>query len=194
VTYFQYEAIYLGIIVGLALANILTSFHKLIDAGPRVHWHWLAPAVALYASLLTLGEFWSVWERQNSTGHRMFFTWLPLAFAFAILFLFCAASLPDDVSEDRLDLKDYYFSNRKRIWGFSMAVHLLNLTSWTISAVDHGHAVQYLLQNWHPYFGNLVEAGLSLAAMFTRSEWLQAAILLAMAAYMISLFGPMSLN
>lgn len=193
-TYFEYEAIYLGIIVGLALANVLTSFHKLIDAGPRVHWHWLAPASALYASVLTLGEFWSVWERQNGMGHRLFFTWLPLAFAFAILFLFCAASLPDEVSGGRLDLKDYYFSNRKRIWGFSIALHLLNLTSWTISAVEHGDAVQYLVQNWHPYLGNFVEAGLSLTAMFTRSEWLQAAILLAMAAYMISLFGPMSLN
>jgi len=194
VTYFEYAAVYFGIIVGLALANVLTSFHKLIEAGPRVRWHWLAPAAAVYASMLTLGEFWSVWMRQNDMGHRVFFTWLPLAFAFSLLFLFCAASLPDEVPKEGLDLKDYYFSNRKRFWGFSIALHLFNLTSWTIAAVEHGNAAQYALQYWHPILGNFVEAALSLVAMFARAVWVQAIVLLAMAAYMISLFGPMTLG
>lgn len=39
----EYAAIYFGIIVGLALTNILTSIHKLVEAGSRVRWHWLAP-------------------------------------------------------------------------------------------------------------------------------------------------------
>jgi hypothetical protein len=127
-------------------------------------------------------------------GHRVFFTWLPLAFAFSLLFLFCAASLPDEVPKEGLDLKDYYFSNRKRFWGFSIALHLFNLMSWTIAVAEHGNAAQYTLQYWHPILGNFVEAALSLVAMFARAVWVQAIVLLAMAAYMISLFGPMTLG
>lgn len=121
-------------------------------------------------------------------------TWLPLAFAFAILFLFCAASLPDEVSEERLDLKDYYVSNRKRFWGFSMALHLFNLTSWAIAAVEHGNAAQYLLQSWHPISANFVEASLSLVAMFARRTSIQAIILIAKTLYLLSYFGPMPLG
>ena len=34
-TYFEYSAIYFGIIIGLALTNILFSIHKLIEARSR---------------------------------------------------------------------------------------------------------------------------------------------------------------
>ena len=192
-TYFEDAAVYFGIIVGLALANILTSFHKLIEAGARVRWGWLAPASALYAATLTLGEFWSVWVRQNDMGHRTFFTWLPLALAFALLFLMCAASLPDEAGEG-VDLRRFYIDNRRRFWGFSLALHVLNLGSWAITFLEQGFDAHYMGAHLQPVLGNAVEAALSLSLIFVRTAWWHVLILAALWAYALSYFGPLALG
>jgi hypothetical protein len=194
VTYFEYGAIYYGIIVGLALANILMSFHKLIEAGTRVRWGWFAPVSALYAAVLTLADFWSLWARQHGMGHRFFLTWLSTAAAFALLFLMCAASLPDEVDEG-LDLRHYYFANRKRLWGFSLALHLFGLVSWVVGAIEKqpDAPLQYLQQNWLLVIGNAVDAVLSLALMVVRPAWLQAILLSALVLSLLAAVGTMRL-
>jgi hypothetical protein len=193
VSYFEYEAVYFGIIVGLALANNLTSLHKLIEAGSRVRRGWLAPASAFYAATLTLGEFWSIWVRQHDMGHRTFLSWLPTAVAFALLFLMCAASLPDEAG-DGVDLKRYYMDNRHRFWGFSAALHGLNLCSWTITFFEHGFETHYMVERLHPVLGNTVEAALSLSLIFVRATWWQVVGFAAIWAYALSYFGPLPLN
>ena len=192
-TYFEYEAVYFGIIVGLALANVLMSFHKLIEAGTLVRWSWFAPASALYAVVLTLGEFWSLWVRQRDLGHDIFLSWLPTAFAFALVFLMCAASLPDEAREG-VDLKHYYLENRYRFWGFSAALHALNLCSWAISFFEDRFDVQYMVAHLHPVIGNLVEGTLSLSLIFVRATWWQVLGFVAIWAYALSYFGPLPLH
>lgn len=190
-TYFEYAAIYFGIIVGLALADILNSLHKLIAAGSRVRWGFLAPLSAFYAATFTLGEFWYVWSHQ-SVGHRIFLTWLPLAAAFALLFLMCAASLPDDASEP--DLDRYYFDNRHRFWGFSVALHALNLASWTVTLSGQGFAPAALQAAAVPLLANGTEAALSLSLVFTRAKWWHLLAMTGLWLYTLSFFGPMRLT
>jgi hypothetical protein len=149
-SYFEYEAIYLGIIVGLALANILASLHKLIEVGNRVRWGWMAPASAAYAATHTINEFWYTWIHQHdaaireTAGNLTIFTWYPRALAFALLFLMCAAALPDDAAEGDVDLAHYYIENRKRFWGFSTALHALNLLNWLKAFALSGFGLQFL--------------------------------------------------
>ena len=192
-TYFEYEAAYFGIIVGLALANILMSLHKLVEAGKRVHWGWLAPASALYAAVLTLGEFWSAWVRQHDLGHDIFLSWLPTALAFALLFLMCAASLPDESGEG-VDLKRYYMDNRHRFWGFSAALHGLNLCVWAIGFSERRFNAHYILGHLHPLFRNLIDGGLSLSLIFVRARWWQVLGFAAIWADALLYFGLLPLH
>jgi len=200
VTYFEYEAIYLGIIVGLALANILSSLHKLIEAGPRVRWSWMAPASAAYAATHTINEFWFTWIHQHdaaireSAGNLTIFTWYPRAIAFALLYLMCAASLPDDAGEGNVDLERYYIDNRKRFWGFSAALHALNLANWMKAFALSGFALQFLHSGTVPMLANAGECFLSLTLMFTRARWWHALVLAGLWAWSLSFFGPMLLN
>jgi hypothetical protein len=194
VTYFEYEAIYFGIIVGLALANILSSVHKLVEAGVRVRWGWMAPVSAAYAATLTINEFWYVWVRQQEMSHRTILTWYPLAVAFALLFLLCAASLPDDAAEGHLDLAQYYFDNRKRFWGFSAVLHAFNLVTWTMRFVVFGGTWQFAQANATAMLANVAELALSLTLMFTRVKWWHALVLMGLWIWTISFFGPMPLN
>ncbi len=193
-TYFEYAAIYFGIIVGLALANILTSVHKLVEAGPRVRWSWMAPASAGYAATLTINEFWFLWSGQPHEPHRTILTWYPLAVAFALLFLMCAAALPDDAAEGDVDLARYYIENRKRFWGFSAALHALNLLSWTLSFALSGFTLQFFQSHAVPILANTSECILSLTLMFTRAKWWHALVLIGLWIWSLSFFGPMPLS
>jgi hypothetical protein len=193
-TYFEYEAIYLGIIVGLALANILTSLHKLIEAGRRVRWGWLAPATAAYAATHTVNEFWFTWVHHQNDPGQMVFTWYSSALAFALLFLMCAAALPDDASDGDVDLERFYIENRKRFWGFSTALHVLNLLSWTKAFALTGFALQFLPNSAVPMLANTVEGLLSLSLMFVRAKWWHALGIALLWGWSLYYFGPMPLN
>jgi len=195
VTYFEYEAIYLGIIVGLALANILASLHKLIEAGKRVRWSWMAPASAGYAATHTVNEFWFTWvHHQHGETNLTIFTWYPSAVAFALLYLMCAAALPDDAADGEVDLGRYYIDNRKRFWGFSAALHALNLLNWTNGFVLSGFAVRFLHAGAVPMLANTAECALSLTLMFTRTKWWHALVLVGLWIWSLYFFGPMQLN
>jgi hypothetical protein len=194
VTYFEYEAIYLGIIVGLALANILASLHKLIEAGRRVRWNWMAPASAAYAATHTINEFWFTWIHQHDAGNQTIFTWYPRAIAFALLYLMCAASLPDDAAESDVDLGRYYIDNRRRFWGFSAALHALNLLNWIKAFALAGFALQFIRANAVPMLANTAECALSLTLVFSRAKWWHALVLLGLWTWSLSFFGPMPLN
>ena len=193
-TYFEYEAIYLGIIVGLALANILASLHKLIEAGRRVRWSWLAPASAAYAATHTINEFWFTWIHHQHDAGQTIFTWYPSALAFALLYLMCAASLPDDAAGGEVDLERYYIDNRKRFWGFSAALHALNLLSWLKAFALSGFAQQFLHSGTVPMLANAAECALSLTLVFTRVRWWHALVLAALWGWSLYFFGPMPLN
>lgn len=194
-TYFEYEAIYLGIIVGLSLANILASLHKLIEAGKRVHWGWMAPASAAYAATHTINEFWYTWiHHQYHTGQQTVFSWYPGALAFALLYLMCAASLPDDAPDGPVDLAHFYIENRKRFWGFSAALHALNITSWTLGFALSGFALQFLHGSAVPMLANSAECFVSLTLMFTRARWWHAIGLIGLWTWSLYFFGPMPLN
>lgn len=193
-TYFEYAAIYFGIIVGLALANILTSLHKLIEAGPRVRWGWMAPVSAAYAATLTINEFWYLWLGQRHEPLRTILTWYPLAVAFALLFLMCAASLPDDAAEGDVDLAHYYIQNRKRFWGLSAALHVFNLVSWAVRCAESGAIVQFAHANASAILTNAAELLLSLTLVFVRAKWWHALVLLGLWIFTVCYFGPLPLG
>ena len=193
-TYFEYEAIYLGIIVGLALANILASLHKLIEAGTRVRWSWMALATAAYAATHTINEFWFTWIHHQHDTHQTILTWYTSALAFALLYLMCAASLPDDATEGDVDLDQYYIENRKRFWGFSAALHALNLLSWMKAFALSGFALQFLQSGTVPMIANAAECAVSLSLVFTRAKWWHALVLAGLWAWSLYFFGPMPLN
>ena len=44
---FEYITVLASIVVGLAIADLATSAHRLLRAGGRVRWDWIAPTAAL---------------------------------------------------------------------------------------------------------------------------------------------------
>lgn len=190
----EFAAIFIGIVVGLALANILASVHKLLEAGRRVRWDWLAPAMAANAALLTLGVFWHQWVQSQITPHhaRHFIAWLPIGAGFFLLYLACAATLPDEVPETGIELRQYYFDSRRRIWGLFGTTFALYLSTWVVSSVQIGLALTLQLNAIYILM-NVVGLTLSLITLTVRAVWWHRIAVAALAVLLLAVYGPMLL-
>ena len=191
-TRIEYAAIFVGIIVGLGLANILASVHKLMEAKRRVRWDWLAPAMAVNATLFTLGTFWNMWVQYQTTppSARYFIAWLTVAAALFLLYLACAATLPDEVPEHGVDLRVYYFENRTRIWGLFCATFVLYLATWAVGLAQTGF-IGVLRLNAAVILMNVIGLALSIVSLRVRTVWWQAIAVITLAALFLAVYGPM---
>ena len=193
-SYFEYGAIFIGIIVGLALANVLASVHKLMEAGRRVRWDWLAPAMAADATLLTLGAFWHQWLLMQTSPHvaTYFIAALIRAISFFLLYLACAATLPDEVPESGVDLRAYYVDNRVRIWGLFCANFALALSTWMLRVGQPGF-MAHLQANAVIILMSVAGLLLSIVSLTVRALWWHRIAVIALAIVFLAAFLPMVL-
>jgi hypothetical protein len=193
----EYAAVLIGIVVGLALSSILTSLHKLMEAGRRVRWDWMSPTIALGAAVLTLGAFWHQWiiVRSYSQPRHFFITSLPIYAAFSLMFLACAATLPDRVPERGIDLREYYLANIRRVWGLFAATFAFGLVTVAVDFFYSGWDVSALREQFFP--GVAVCAGgflLSVISLMTRSiRWHRIAVIASLFLF-LGLYGPMQIG
>jgi hypothetical protein len=112
---FEFALGLFSVLIGLAIADVAASFHRLMRAEPRVRWDPLALLSALFAMIITVGMWFDLWGIRNATSVRHFFLYLALVGAFFVLFLIAASSLPDEVPEG-VDLREFYGRNRRYFW------------------------------------------------------------------------------
>jgi hypothetical protein len=112
---FEFALGLFAVLIGLAIADVATSFHRLLRSPARVHWDPLALLAAAFAIVITVGMWFDLWGIRHATSVRHFFLYLILVALFFVLFLIAAASLPDETSEG-VDLRDFYRRNHKYFW------------------------------------------------------------------------------
>jgi hypothetical protein len=144
VTVREYVGIFISIIIGLAVADLLISFHRLIRVDARVKWYWLVPAIAAYMLLVVVNFWWGTFwwfahVRSLSMGQ-----FLPTLLSAIALFLLAAAVLPDEVPEDGLDLKAWYIRNAGHIWALAfIGLSLVIVQEFPLEIGEiraHGHS------------------------------------------------------
>ena len=92
---FEYMMMFFAIILGLGVADMLQSLHKLL-VSPGVRWHWLPPLWAA-AIFLTLLGFWIVnFDLDVGTGPIRYLRGSILS---CLMFLLSSAALPDVEAE-----------------------------------------------------------------------------------------------
>lgn len=118
---FDYLVVLVAILIGLAIADLVISAHKLLRASKRVKWHWASPACGVLALLAVLRQFWVFWHRRDDAAGMTLIGFLPVVGLLILLFLATAAALPDEVPAEGLDLKQFYLANRRHFWGLTAA-------------------------------------------------------------------------
>jgi hypothetical protein len=112
---FEYATGLFAVLIGLAVVDIATSFHRLLRSKASVRWDPLALMAALYALCLVVAMWFDLWGVRHFDATRNFLFYLSFIAEFLILFLVAAASLPDEAHYD-VDLHDYYAANRRYFW------------------------------------------------------------------------------
>ena len=115
-TPFQYVLPLVSVLVGLALADLAVSLHRLLRARRRVQWDWLPLATAALAALTSFYLWWAFYNSQDDTFYRTLGGFLPFAAQLVVLFLVNAAALPDEVPDGGIDLRAFYDANGPYFW------------------------------------------------------------------------------
>ena len=127
---FEYLAAFVSIVLALALSDIIQSAHRLLRARKRVQWDPLTPLLAMSLFLGLLAAFFSLWgdarfERLSYYGLVAFMIGPTLSALAAF------AVLPDEVPEAGLDLRQFFFDNRRYI-AILLALLAINDAAWTL--------------------------------------------------------------
>jgi hypothetical protein len=112
---FEYAIGVFAVLIGLAIADIATSFHRLLRSKWPVKWDPLALIAALYALCMAIYMWFDLWGVRNFSATRNFLFYLLLFGQLFILFLVAASSLPDE-ADTSIDLREFYATNRQKFW------------------------------------------------------------------------------
>jgi hypothetical protein len=112
---FEYAIGVFAVLIGLAIADIATSFHRLLRSKSSVKWDPLALIAALYALCMAIYMWFDLWGVRHFAATRHFLFYLFLFAELFVLFLIAASSLPDEASSST-DLREFYATNRRNFW------------------------------------------------------------------------------
>ena len=112
---FEYALGIFAVLIGLAVADIAASFHRLLRSKSQVRWDPLALLAAAYALCMAIYMWFDIWGVRHFELTRHFYFYMGLVAQLFILYLIAAASLPDETS-GVIDLREYYARNRRHFW------------------------------------------------------------------------------
>jgi hypothetical protein len=95
---FEYALGMFAVLIGLAVADIAASFHRLLRHKAQVRWDPLALLAACYALCMAVYMWFDIWGVRHFGITRHFLFYLGLVAELFVLYLIAAASLPDEAS------------------------------------------------------------------------------------------------
>ena len=115
---FEYAIGLMSIIVGLGLADLAMSLHRLLKHRAQVRWDGLAIATAAYAAYTLIRMWYALWTVREVAGLTNLYFYISLILEMFLLFLAAAAALPDDSdpAHERWDLRAYHEHHARYIW------------------------------------------------------------------------------
>jgi len=121
---FEYAMGMFSVLIGLAVADVATSFHRLLRVRAAVRWDPLALLAACYALCTAISMWFDLWGVRNFAATRHFLFYIAMVVQFFLLFLLAAASLPDERDEGR-DLRAFYATNHRQFWALLVLFQLV---------------------------------------------------------------------
>lgn len=184
---FEYLLLLAAVILALAITDLAVSAHRLLTAGRRVRWSVLPVLAALLAFSRVVAQWWS-WRSAEALARGITFGMFAAVLASAtLLFLMAACALPDDVSDESLDLRAYWTANYRRFWLLFAA----QWVTWTAASSWAQIAVAGAKFTWVSPAYLVLPASLALA--FLPKKIFQGAGLLAFIALYVCAYGPQTL-
>jgi len=186
---FEYLLLFMAIVLGLAVADLVISLHRLLGAGDRVKWDGLAPLAALVVFLDIVAQWWSWHAAEALAGAVTFEMFLTLVAGTVLLFLLAASALPDEAPHETvIDLRAHYERVERRFWILFLAHWVVanGVNAWVQVVAEKAHFS--LLQPG--YLAGLV----MLSLIFVRNRWWHGLCLAGFAVLLLGQFFGQSLT
>ena len=120
----------IGVVLGLAITDIVESLHRLLASREPLEWHWIPlmwGALVIVATVVIWLGYFNIVGAMEEEGSLSGFRLLRGMVSPTILYLIASASLPDDASDAGGSLRDF-FLRRHRYLAKLWIVFLL----WTV--------------------------------------------------------------
>lgn len=162
----EHVLVFVSIVLGVAVAFELEHLNKLLRS-KNVKWHWAQPLFALFV-LLTIMSIWWMIAGRRIEGDMTMGQFLPIMWVLVVLNLLAAASLPDQVPEEGIDLAEYYQDNRRYFWGLYLLFFAPLGLSWFNFAANKAETVG----DFFTYAsGDLIGLLIIIYMFFARAWW-----------------------
>lgn len=137
---FDYLNVLISIVLGLAIARVLTGLAAVITARERVDFYWPPIVWAIWVFFIAVQHWWAQWGLRRTEHWSFLDFWLLLSVPVG-LFLLATLILPERLENDRLDLGEWYFRNRAWFFGVMFFLPALSIAE---EVVRSGHMASML--------------------------------------------------
>jgi len=116
------------VIYGMMLLELGTRLHKLLRNRESIKWHYLPLLTAWLILIMILKNWWYLSLNSMDISESSFSI---LEFIFnghllVLFYLLTTSVLPDKMNDNNLNLKTFYFNNRKYFWSiFSLSILMI---------------------------------------------------------------------
>jgi len=159
---FEYVAVLVSIIVGLALTQILRGVGKIVTTkdGPRPYWVHLVWTMYFF---MFIALFW--WWEFRLDSAQWSLGLYGVVIVYATLLFFVSLILHPSSLDGIQSYKEYYYSNRRWLFGLLIAIQLWDYVDTLAKGVDHMFELGLFFQ-----FNHLGLIATSMVAMVTANE------------------------
>lgn len=183
---FDYLNVLISIILGLALARILTGLATVITARERVDFYWPPIAWAIWIFFITAQHWWASYQIRF-TKHWTFLDFWLLLIVPVGLFLLAMLILPEREEDGKIDLDEWFFRNREWFFGVLFFVPALSIVE---ELVRSGHMGSMLNLAFLLAFDVVIVFGFFLKSRRAQ-EWLCAQTMVMTALYIALLYNSL---
>jgi hypothetical protein len=142
---FEYVGVLVSIVVGLALAHILTGVTRTLQAHGQVRLYWVHSLWTLNIMVYLVFFWWFMYHWSQVESWNFFLFVFLLLYAVA-LYLISALLFPGEIPPG-FDFKKHYFRTNRWVFGFLTAAYVLDVFETTSKAVLDIKEIPML---WYP--------------------------------------------
>ena len=175
---FEYITALVAVVIGLAVADLASSTHRLLRNRKIVRWDWVSPL----AALLILAELFNLWWRWRGFSGTTTGEVVPYFLALILIYFAASITLPDEVPAEGIDLARYFDENRSYFWLVYASYVALLIALISIRDLQHGHSASDLLFRYYFDYPWLIAA---YAMIFVRKRWISGVVMLASLGWLV---------
>ncbi len=123
---FEYVTVFISIILGLGVTQILTGIADLVHQSERVKVYWPHLVWIVIVLVLYVQEWYITFELRTFTAWRLPVLLFALLYPI-VLFITARLLFPFGLSDDTVDLKEFYYKNYRKIFLLGSILALLSI-------------------------------------------------------------------